>query len=488
MNFKIENRSLNLRNYPSVESHLEDMAARGWMIDKIILENIFIYKKIKAKKLDFSIVPYQTESFLNKKNKEEIELYKDENLEKGWHYAAKTRNIQIYYKEKDTDAIAIIADEADEFRRIEEASKFVMLGNYLSLPLLLFLFWGLAKDIGTDISIIKSGLVQLLIFFFPFIMISIISEIVSTELFLKKNRKHIYDEEKMEYSTSKYHFSNLAFIMSYIFIFLFLVYIIYTTLFLKDTRALFSMAPVTIGLIVGTGLRFFGKSSKIKSDYKPIIFIGVIVLTLIMMNIIFFPLIFESEREDQVDRDKYRVMMIDDFFDGVDTDSRELSNDVSLLAPRSYEYVEMDRRNIYLRTDYSRALNEDIAHNLVKRYICQAERQMEWWYDYDLDNYYYNDNLRGIEGRGIREDELKRLKEEFDSNEELFKIEARKIIKERMIRKTDPSLWNADEAYYLEYEKDVILLRRGEEVWQLGGVDFSDEEIRSTVMEKLKLN
>lgn len=487
MNFKIQNRTLNLRNYPSVERHLEDMAARGWMIDKIILENIFIYKKIKSKKLDFSIVPYQAESLFNRKDKEEIEDYKDENQEKGWNYAAKTRNLQLYFKEKDTEAIDIIANETEEFRRIEEASKFVKLGNYLALPILLFIFWQLSKDIGINISILKSGLVQLLIFFFPFIIISIITELVSTELFLKKNRKHIYNEEKIEYSTSKYYFSNLAFIMSYIFILLFLSYVIYTAVFLKDTSALLSMTPVTIGLIVGTGLRFFGKSSKIKSDYKPIIFIGAIVLTLIAMNIIVFPIIFESEREDEVDRGKYKLMMIDDFFDGVDTDSSELSNDLSLLVPKSYEYIEMDKRDIFLRTDYSKALNEDIAHNLVKRYIGQAERQMEWWYDYDLDDYYYNGNLRGVEQQGIREDELNKLKDKHE-NEELFKIEAREIIKERMIIKTDSSLWNVDEAYYLEYEKDAILLRRGVEVWQLGGIDFSDEEIRRIVMEKLKLN
>lgn len=333
----------------------------------------------------------------------------------------------------------------------------------------------------------RSGLAQLLIIVFPFTLISIIAELVSTELFLKKNRKHIYEGEKIEYSSSKYPFSNLTFVITYIFIFLFLAYIIYISVFLNDTRPLYSMLPTIIGLLVGTGLRFFGKSSKVNPDYKPIIFIVAIVLTLIAVNIMVFPLIFEPTSKDKVDRDKYKVMRIDDFFDGVDTDSSELSNDISFLIPRSYEYVEMDTRDIYLRTDYSRAINEDIAHNLVKRHIGQAERQMEWWYNYDLENYYNNGALGDLEKQGIKKDELQSLKDKYD-NQESFKIEARKIMRDRMIRKTDSSLWNTDEAYYLEYEKDAILLRKGNEVWLLSGVDFSDEETRGIIREKLKLD
>ena len=104
-----------------------------------------------------------------------------------------------------------------------------------------------------------------------------------------------------------------------------------------------------------------------------------------------------------------------------------------------------------------------------------------------LENYYNNGALGDLEKQGIKKDELQSLKDKYD-NQESFKIEARKIMRDRMIRKTDSSLWNTDEAYYLEYEKDAILLRKGNEVWLLSGVDFSGEETRGIIREKLKLD
>ena len=53
MAFKIENNYLNIVNYPSIEKHFEEMASKGWLINKILFDNIFIYKKIEPEDLDF---------------------------------------------------------------------------------------------------------------------------------------------------------------------------------------------------------------------------------------------------------------------------------------------------------------------------------------------------------------------------------------------------------------------------------------------------
>ena len=50
MNFKIENNYLGITNYPSIARHFESMAAKGWLINKIVATNLFIYKKIVLKK------------------------------------------------------------------------------------------------------------------------------------------------------------------------------------------------------------------------------------------------------------------------------------------------------------------------------------------------------------------------------------------------------------------------------------------------------
>ena len=43
MNFKITIRYLNIINYPYLEKYLEDMASKGWLLDKIILGSVFIF-------------------------------------------------------------------------------------------------------------------------------------------------------------------------------------------------------------------------------------------------------------------------------------------------------------------------------------------------------------------------------------------------------------------------------------------------------------
>ena len=486
MNFKIESRILSIQNYPSVARHFEEMASKGWMIDRVILEHILIYKKIKPQELEFSIVPFQNESFFNRKTKEDISEYKNKNKEKGLDYAGRTSFLHIYYKEKAAQSTDIISDEREEFKIIEKASKFINFGNYLIFPLYLFLYTFIFKDIKTDIYIMKSAISQLLLIFMPFYLLMSVSNIISIKLFIKRNRANVYNRDKIEYSTSKFYFQKIIYIMGYIFTILLLSYLLYMFIVLKDKSTFVSIIPVSIGILVGTGFRFFVKPSKKLGDYKEIVFILVFIAAMILISIVVLPRMEDSlYSKVDVDRDKFKVMHIDDFYDGVETASVELSQDVSILIPRSYRYTAMDERTIYITSDYSKALNEDIAHELVNRYKINTEKEIDDWYDYSLEDYYYSGDIDTLGRKGISREELDSLK---DENIDIFKSKAKDIMKERNIVEIDKALWNVDEGYYLDYEKDSIILRKAHEVWTLAGIDFSDEEIRKIVREKLRLN
>ena len=75
MNFKIESNFLDITNYPCVARHFEEMSSKGWLINKIVGANIFIYKKIEAERLEFSISPYEIETVFTRKTKGELEEY-----------------------------------------------------------------------------------------------------------------------------------------------------------------------------------------------------------------------------------------------------------------------------------------------------------------------------------------------------------------------------------------------------------------------------
>ena len=59
--------------------------------------------------------------------------------------------------------------------------------------------------------------------------------------------------------------------------------------------------------------------------------------------------------------------------------------------------------------------------------------------------------------------------------------------KEEYMTKDDENLWNADQAYFLNDEKDRIVLRKGKEVFFLEGKDFSNPEVIKISKEKLEL-
>lgn len=100
MNFKIEINYLNITNYPAIERHFEKMASRGWLINKIIIGSLFIYKKIEPRELDFSISPYEIETTFTRKSKEEIEDFQTVSQAVGWNYATRSYDFHIYFKEK----------------------------------------------------------------------------------------------------------------------------------------------------------------------------------------------------------------------------------------------------------------------------------------------------------------------------------------------------------------------------------------------------
>lgn len=488
MNFKIQNVILNITNYPSVERHVEDMASKGWMLSKIILNHIFVYKKTRPVELDFSIVPYENETFFNKKSKEEIEKIKSENKELGWSYSAKTKDFQVYFKDKDKEQTSIIWSKDEEFSRLEKIGKAQEIGNYLLIVADIFLLWNLGKQAYGDVSFMKFGLSQLLIIALPMAFLMSAIDLVSGNKFLKINKENIREGEDIKYSDSKFYFNKIAFVCMYIFAILLVAYLLYQGIYAGETVLLISFLPVLIGMSVGTFLRFFVKSSEKVGDYKILIYIGAIIATVIAVNLIIYPIMRGSEEDrwkrlEDIDLGGDKVLLIQDFSDEGKDNSISFSTDISFLIPKSYEYTNRDD-SLYLTTDYSKALNEAIARNLINRYRSEAEYQIDNWTDYSLEEYYYQGGeLRELlVNRGLSREDLDEIK---DEDLEIYMKTAKKMMKERSILEIDMDLWNVDQAYFLNYEKTEIVLRRASEVYRLYGMDFSDEGVREIVMEKL---
>lgn len=490
VNFKIESNFIDITNYPSVERHLEKMANKGWLINKIVAGNIFIYKKIEPEELDFSIALYEVETAFTRKSKEELDEFNSVCESVGWNYATKSFNLHIYFKEKGTDAMEIQTDDEEEFSTLEFIGKKYIKSNYIQIPFMIFLAWMNIGSLFTSVYSIKDGLGQIVAPMIALALIVLIVQTIHIKRFLKANKNNIEMGKDIEYSDSKFCFYKVTFLLSYIIISIFTIYILYLGIVLKKKFVLIAFIPILIGLIIGCAYRFLVKPSKIKLKNKKIGLVATLIITTIISIFISIGIIMYIgngvDDGGNPNIDGYKVLSIDDFEDNVYEYEGTLMQGSSILVPKSYEYYSYARKSGSIITEYSKALTEDLAKNLVSRYIRQARSASVGRYGRDLEFYFeegiYDDYFLDA---GITRNDFNNLKAN-DIKE--FKKALIKMIKEKAIIKDEENLWNLDETYFLSYDKMEIVIRDGKEVFYLEGKDFSDVEIINIIKEKLDLN
>lgn len=486
MNFKIENRVMNITNYPFVARHLEDMASRGWLLNKIVLGNIFIYKKIKSENLDFAITPYEVETEFTRKSKEELEEFQTICEMIGWNYATKSNDFHVYFKDKDSQAIDIETDEEDEFNTIERIGKKGLRGNYIITPLMVYLAWIILGNLFKDVDSLKNGMGHIVGLLAVVFIVSLINDIVKTKIFLKESRKNIEIGKKIEFNGSKFYFEKIIFSLYFLFTTLFIGYSLYIGFVLKNRIILIALIPALLSMIIGFFYRRFIKTSKKRLIYKKTFFV------IIMISIFFIStsiLVFNTDKlisqANNRDIDGYRVLLANDFTDKHLEEEKELWEDFSIIIPKSYKFTSRsDEYNLV--TEYSNAITISIAKKLVKIYIKQEEDWVIRLNSNELDHMFEKDEyIPSLYFYGFKEEDFTKLRK-LDKKE--AKKKAEKLILEKSIIKDTENLWNMDDAYFLNYEKEAIVIRKGKEVFYLVGKNFSDPKIIKLVKEKLALN
>lgn len=486
MNFKIENSFLDITNYPLVEKHFEVMANRGWLIDKITMGSLFIYKKIEPEELDFYISPYEVETAFTVKSKEELEEFQLVCESVGWNYATKANNLHVYYKKAGAEVVDISTDEEDEFNILERIAKKQLVSSYILISLYIYLAWSILGGIFRDINTLQDGMSQIIAPAIPVFLILTIYQIIRIKRFLKINRKNIEVGEPLKYLDSKFYFQKATFWMFFIFFILFISYSIYAALVLNNKIILIAFVPLLIGVTIGIFHRTFIKPSKKTIKYKKaFLVIALIVSTISSISITFISINAFSMKSNNPDIEGYKVLSANDFKEEPAEEEGDLMRNTSFLIPTSYKYWSWPKGKISVMTEYSNTLTEGVAKNLVNRYIKQAEKSigdgMSWEIEILIEEDIYDYSL---ERNGITE-------EEFD----VFKVkpikeaekEAIEIAKDKGITKDNQNLWDLDEVYFLNYRKDEIVIRKGKEVFYIDGLDFTDFKVIEIIKKRLDL-
>lgn len=505
MNHKIEINYLDLTNHPSIKKHFEDMASRGWLIKRVVGGKVFIYKRIYPKELDFLIIPYEVKKGNNKKIQEEFEDFQNKYKNLAWDYITESRNLHIYFKEKSTDPVDLESGEKEVFKTIEKLAKKQLKRSYISIAMIILLIWFLSSGFLTYPSFMQNAFLQVLVLLIPiFIGLSII-EILRIKKFIEVNSKNIEIGKKIEYTRTKFYMKRAIFFFNLILAVLLTIYLVYVGVILKNSIVLFAMLYALTMLflysIILIPSRLFDENNK-KSRIIERIILVITIVSIFFVNQIFIPrlLIVVKEYSD-LDVEEFRVLAADKALNKDRDDEARIYQDISLLVPKSYKYSYFDSdEKTYTDTEYSMALNEDIAKTLVNVYIKDAKRQLkenksniEW--AAEEDNYYIVEDMFG----DVPEDfpMEKSLEELGLTLEEFNKIDkskirravnnAMKIIEDKAITKDKENLWDLDEVYFLSYDNRQVVIRDGEEVFYLEGRDFSDPNIIKTSKKQLDL-
>ena len=124
---------ISFYDHTGTEKHLEEMAAKGWLLEKIS-NGLWCYRRIKPQSLKFAVTFFPKASDFDPKPSESQQTFVDYCAESGWKLAGLSAQMQVFYNE-DPNPVPI---ETDPYLQVENIHK-AMKRNFLPANLVLLL-------------------------------------------------------------------------------------------------------------------------------------------------------------------------------------------------------------------------------------------------------------------------------------------------------------------------------------------------------------
>ena len=118
---KIRLETLTFYDHTAIAAHLEKMAARGWMIERIANFG-WIYRKIEPTRLHFAVSYYPKASEFDPEPSEAQKTFLDFCAHSGWTLACTSAQMQIFYNNRE-NAVPIETDPVLELETIHRSCK-----------------------------------------------------------------------------------------------------------------------------------------------------------------------------------------------------------------------------------------------------------------------------------------------------------------------------------------------------------------------------
>ena len=171
--------TLSFYDRTGVERHLEKMAAKGWMIDRVDTFG-WRYRRLEPQQLRFAVTYFPKASEFDPGPTAGQQVYHAMSEQAGWRYAASWAQMQFFYTDQ-PDAVPIETDPELELETIHAAMKKGLLLPY-GILLAIGLWWSamLVHDLWSDpIGLFSSVTNLFLMVVWPLLSLLCIVEIVA---------------------------------------------------------------------------------------------------------------------------------------------------------------------------------------------------------------------------------------------------------------------------------------------------------------------
>ncbi|KUO53423.1 MAG: hypothetical protein APF76_09285 [Desulfitibacter sp. BRH_c19] len=428
----------SILDYKAMEEYFEEMAAQGWMLEKISAVTAK-FKKINPKKIKFAvdIFPYMTA--FDSPNNRDARDYRELCEASGWHFVTSANKFQIFYANSDENPTPIQTDSIVEEKIIRKSVfNTELLIFLLCLPALLLGFGSLIpfdySKLFTNISIVST-------IYFPILIIPVAIYTGYYLFWFWKARRNIKKGLPLPRTSIRAARLRGTILLSVGVLLIILMFIaVIADIIGGYTFALYAFLLPIPGIAIGIWYKKI-VSTKERSRGKNIAIFAVAIFCIwIVFTVFTFGLISSRGMFDTITGARneltsgYIALELADFGIEKAPYARNFRKTSSLVVPIKLDYYEASSDGV-IRTNYIRAINEKVA-------------------------VYIFDGMLKREGSLIY----------------------------RSVSEAPAESWNADKAYYLKDNRTMILLLKDEVVIQLDGkFDFSQPEIINVSKDKLKL-
>lgn len=348
----LKTRYLTYTNFGLVEKWYEDMAKKGWQIEKIILPFIHKFKKTEPEDVRYKISIAPNEGSFSAFSKDELRDFDELAKDLGWHLVDRTYNINIYKLDEGSQE-SLYNDGNEEIEILNKGIK----GEIISLGTIFMVIVFLVFSITSRFFSRDIFYSNYTIFMWPAAILLFLFDALALGdcIFFKKRNKDVN-------SISEIKFSRLTFSKAFVLLFyipIILIVLAFSSDFLlpsgdsSGANMIISLFPT---LIMFAFIFFYRKKVKvmnIKRDEKKLIFISMIVLIFLFINILTFTLIDEFTTANEVEKE-----VVGDFI--------KTKENRSFLT-ESCDYYFSEKKDLGIRKTVIKS--QDLAGNLFGRIL-----------------------------------------------------------------------------------------------------------------------